>query len=134
MSGYGDIQMSVRGMKAGAVDFLTKPLRHQDVLDAVTAALMRDRTRRLEEAAVNVVRHRYATLTRRECEVIHLVTAGKMNKEMAVALGLSEITVKIHRAAVMKKMNAGSVAELVKMTELLRLADLGPTASPLRGR
>ncbi len=128
MTGYGDIQMSVRGMKAGAVDFLTKPVRHQDVLDAVAAALARDRARRIEDAEISAIRQRYATLTSRELQVIALVTTGKMNKQMAAELNLSEITVKIHRGAVMKKMGARSLADLVKMTEMLRVA--GPAPNP----
>jgi FixJ family two-component response regulator len=122
MTGYGDIQMSVRGMKAGAIDFLTKPVRHQDVLDAVATALARDRMRRMEEARISAVRQRHATLTPREVEVFALVTAGKMNKQMAGELKLSEITVKIHRGSVMKKMGARTLADLVKMGEVLRLA------------
>jgi FixJ family two-component response regulator len=125
MTGYGDIQMSVRGMKAGAIDFLTKPVRHQDVLDAVSTALSRDRVRRTEDAEISAIRQRYETLTPRELQVIALVTAGKMNKQMAGELKLSEITVKIHRGAVMKKMGARSLADLVKMAEMLRLAGLG---------
>jgi FixJ family two-component response regulator len=121
MTGYGDIQMSVRGMKAGAVDFLTKPVRHQDVLDAVATALARDRARRMEEVRISAVRQRHATLTPREVEVFALVTAGKMNKQMAGELKLSEITVKIHRGSVMKKMGARTLADLVKMGEVLRL-------------
>jgi FixJ family two-component response regulator len=124
VTGYGDIQMSVRGMKAGAVDFLTKPFRPQDVLDAVAAALARDRERRKEDAAVSAIRRRFETLTPRERQVIALVTDGKMNKQMAGELQLSEITIKVHRGAVMKKMGARSVADLVKMTELLRLSTL----------
>lgn len=124
VTGFGDIQMSVRGMKAGAVDFLTKPFRAQEVLDAVAAALTRDRQRRKEDAAVSAVRQRFETLTPRERQVIALVTEGKMNKQMAGELDLSEITIKVHRGAVMKKMGARSVADLVKMTELLRLANL----------
>ena len=124
VTGYGDIQMSVRGMKAGAIDFLTKPFRPQDVLDAVAAALARDRERRKEDAAVSSIRLRYETLTPRERQVIALVTEGKMNKQMAGELELSEVTIKVHRGAVMKKMGARSVAELVKMTELLRLSPL----------
>jgi FixJ family two-component response regulator len=122
MSGYGDIQMSVRGMKAGAIDFLIKPVRHQDVLDAVAAALQRDGERRLADAKVAIIQQRYATLTPRERQVIGLVTAGKMNKQIAGELKLSEITVKIHRGSAMKKMAARSVAELVKMMETLRLS------------
>jgi FixJ family two-component response regulator len=123
MSGHGDIQMTVRGMRAGAIDFLTKPMRHQDVLDAIALAVDRDRERRLRQAKTDAVRVRHAKLTPREREVLNLVTAGRLNKQMASALNLSEITVKMHRGSVMKKMGAGSVAELVKMTEILRLAD-----------
>jgi FixJ family two-component response regulator len=122
MTGYGDIQMSVRGMKAGAIDFLTKPVRHQDVLDAVTTALIRDRERRREDAKISKVRDRHATLTAREAEVFALVTSGKMNKQMAGDLKLSEITVKLHRGSMMKKMGVRTVADLVKMAEVLRLA------------
>jgi FixJ family two-component response regulator len=125
MTGYGDIQMSVRGMKAGAIDFLTKPLRHQDVLDAVAAALARDRVRRREDAGISAIRQRYATLTPRERQVIALVTAGKMNKQIAGDLRLSEITVKMHRGSVMKKMGARTLADLVKLAETLRLAGPG---------
>jgi FixJ family two-component response regulator len=122
MTGYGDIQMSVRGMKAGAIDFLTKPVRHQDVLDAITTALIRDRERRKEDAEISAVRALHATLTPREAEVFALVTSGKMNKQMAGALKLSEITVKLHRGSMMKKMGVRTVADLVKMAEVLRLA------------
>ena len=126
MTGFGDIQMSVRGMKAGAIDFLTKPVRHQDVLDAVSKALSRDRERRAEEARVSAVRERYVTLTPREQQVIALVTAGKMNKQVAGELQLSEITVKIDRGSVMRKMGARTLADLIKMTELLRMARFPP--------
>jgi FixJ family two-component response regulator len=122
MTGYGDIQMSVRGMKAGAIDFLTKPVRHQDVLDAITTAFIRDRERRKEAAEISAVRALYATLTPRESEVFALVTSGKMNKQMAGDLKLSEITVKLHRGSMMKKMGVRTVADLVKMAEVLRLA------------
>ncbi len=122
ITGFGDIQMSVRGMKAGAVDFLTKPLRHQDVLDAVSMALARDRDRRSEDAEVLAIRDRYEKLTPREREVFSLVTSGKMNKQMAATLQISVITVKIHRSAVMKKMAARSIADIVKMAEVLRTA------------
>ncbi|WP_158800704.1 response regulator transcription factor [Acidisoma sp. L85] len=130
MTGYGDVQMSVRGMKAGAVDFLTKPVRHQDVLDAVSTALSRDFARRMEDREVNIVKQRYATLTPREAQVVALVTAGKMNKQMAATLQLSEVTVKIHRGSAMKKMGASSVADLVKMTEMLRTAGSRPRTDP----
>ncbi|HEY0146853.1 MAG TPA: response regulator transcription factor [Methylovirgula sp.] len=125
MTGYGDIQMSVRGMKAGAVDFLTKPVRHQDLLDAISTALARDREWRQDHAEVSVIRDRYSALTRRELEVFTLVTAGKMNKQIAGDLNLSEITVKIHRGSVMRKMGARTLADLVKMAELLRMAGSG---------
>ena len=119
MTGHGDVPMSVRAMKAGAVDFLTKPYRDQDMLDAVTRALERDRKRREGEMAVTKLRNVFETLTRREREVMSLVTSGLMNKQIAGELNLSEITVKIHRGHVMKKMGARSLADLVKMAEAL---------------
>ncbi len=122
MTGYGDIQMSVQGMKAGAVDFLTKPLRHQDVLVAIDAALLRDRERRKDSAEISAVRTQYAQLTPREVQVFSLVTAGKMNKQMAGEMKLSEITVKLHRGSMMKKMGVRTVADLVKQAEVLRRA------------
>lgn len=122
MTGYGDIQMSVRGMKAGAVDFLTKPFRPQDALDAISAALRKDRERRKGDAQLALLRYRLDALTPRERQVIGYVTAGLTNKQIARELDLSEITVKIHRGAVMKKMEAQSLADLVKMTEALRAA------------
>jgi FixJ family two-component response regulator len=122
MTGHGDIPMSVRAMKAGAVDFLTKPFRDQDLLDAVTAALDRDRKRRQHEKDASDLRTRFESLTPREQQVMSLVTAGLMNKQAAAEVGLSEVTVKIHRGNVMKKMGARSLADLVRMAEALALS------------
>lgn len=119
MTGYGDIPMSVRGMKAGAVDFLTKPFRHQDLLDAVTTAIERHKAQRAVRAEAAALRERFATLSPREQQVMQLVTTGKMNKQVAGDLGLSEITVKIHRGAAMRKMGARTLADLVRMAEAL---------------
>lgn len=120
MTGFGDVRMSVQGMKAGAVDFLEKPFRDQDLLDAITAALAIDTSRRAGIARTAVLRQRYATLSRREREVIDLVTAGRMNKQIAAQLSISEVTVKVHRSAGMRKMEAKSLAELARMAELLQ--------------
>jgi FixJ family two-component response regulator len=119
MTGHGDIPMTVRAMKAGAVDFLTKPFRDQDMLDAVAAAIERDRERRKEEKVLSEVRSRFASLTPREQEVLALVASGLMNKQIAAEIALAEITVKIHRGNIMKKMSARSLADLVRMAELL---------------
>jgi FixJ family two-component response regulator len=119
MTGYGDIPMSVRAMKRGAVDFLTKPFHDQDMLDAVMAAIDRDRQRRTVHGDVSQMQQRFGTLSARERQVMLLVTAGKMNKQVAGDLGISEITVKIHRGAAMRKMNARTLAELVRMADLV---------------
>jgi FixJ family two-component response regulator len=119
MTGHGDIPMSVKAMKAGAIDFLPKPFRDQDMLDAVIRALGQDRKRRDEEKTVSELRHLFESLTRRERQVLTLVISGLMNKEIAHRLEISEITVKIHRGHMMKKMEARSLADLVRMAEML---------------
>ena len=119
MTGHGDIPMTVRAMQGGAVDFLTKPFRDQDMLDAVTRAIERDRKRRETHRMFANVRTHFDTLTPREREILALVSSGLMNKQIAAELGLAEITVKIHRGHVMKKMGARSVADLVRKAETL---------------
>ena len=125
MTGHGDIPMTVRAMKAGAVDFLAKPFRDQDMLDAVMAAIERDRRRRAETSALDDLRARYDRLTPREREVMAHVTAGLMNKQVAGLLGLSEITVKIHRGGVMRKMGVRALADLVRQAEALGISTQG---------
>jgi FixJ family two-component response regulator len=119
ITGHGDIPMSVKAMKAGAVDFITKPFRDQEMLDAVTAALERDTKRRKEDRADLDIRARFETLTPRERQIMALVTAGLMNKVVAARIGISEMTVKIHRGHVMRKMGAKSLADLVLVAENL---------------
>jgi FixJ family two-component response regulator len=119
MTGYGNISMSVNAMKRGAVDFLPKPFRHQDILDAVMTAIERDRRRRTVDGDVLQMQQRFAALSPREQQVMLLVTAGKMNKQVASDLGISEITVKIHRGAAMRKMGARSLADLVRMADVV---------------
>jgi FixJ family two-component response regulator len=119
ISGHGDIPMTVRAMKGGAAEFLTKPFRDQDLLDAVQLALQRDRDRRIQESAVLQTRTRFEALTPREQEVLSLVTAGLMNKQVAGELGVAEITAKVHRSNVMRKMGARSLADLVRMADAL---------------
>jgi FixJ family two-component response regulator len=119
ITGYGDIPMTVRARKAGAVEFLTKPFRGQDLLDAVKLALQRDRDRRIRESAVFETRARFEALTHREQEVFGLVTTGLMNKQIAGELGVSEITAKVHRGNVKRKMGARSLADLVRMADTL---------------
>jgi FixJ family two-component response regulator len=119
LTGHGDIPMSVRAMKAGAVEFLTKPFRDQDMLDAVQVALERDRTRREGDKVTSQLRASYESLTAREREIMGFVTAGLMNKQIAHEVGLSEITIKVHRGNVMHKMGAKSLADLVRMAEAL---------------
>jgi len=117
ITGHGDIPMSVRAMKAGAVEFLTKPFRDQDLLDAIQVALERDRARRQQEAEIALLRERFESLTPREREVLPLVVSGLLNKQIAAEIGTSETTVKVHRGQLMRKMGADSLADLVRMAE-----------------
>ena len=126
MTGHGDIPMTVKAMKAGAIDFLTKPFRDQDMLDAVATAIERDRTRRKDQKAVAELRAVFETLTARERDVFALVASGLMNKQIAAEIGLAEITVKIHRGHIMRKMGARSLADLVRMAEMLGIRRTKP--------
>jgi FixJ family two-component response regulator len=122
VTAHGDVPMSVRALKAGAVEFLTKPFRDQDLLDAIQQALQRDRADREQQAGIDELKERYRTLTAREREVMTLVVSGLLNKQIASGIGASEATVKIHRGHVMQKMQAGSVVELVRMADKLKLS------------
>jgi FixJ family two-component response regulator len=126
LTGHGDIPMTVQAMKSGAVAFLTKPFREQDLLDAIQQALERDRTTRAQQREVDDLRKRYETLTPRERQVMDLVVSGMLNKQIAGELEASETTIKIHRGHVMQKMQAGSLAELVRMADKVKLAAHNP--------
>lgn len=127
ITGHGDIPITVQAMKAGAVDFLTKPFRDQELIDAIHKAIDRDRRRREQNAEIASLRQRYAELTPREKEVMALVTQGLLNKQIAAELGTSETTVKIHRGQVMRKMGADSLADLVRMAD--RISNLSKGVS-----
>jgi len=126
ISGYGDVPMTVRAMKAGAVEFLTKPFRDQDLLDAVRVALERDFVRRGQERKLRELEARFAVLSPREQKIMSLITTGLMNKQVAATIGVSEVTVKVHRHNLMKKMGARSLAELVRMADSLALDSATP--------
>ena len=121
ISAHGDVPMTVRAMKAGAVEFLTKPFRDQDLLDAVQSALERDRARRQREAEIATLRERFKSLSPREREVVAMVVSGMLNKQIAAEIGITENTVKVHRSRAMEKMQAKSLAGLVKMVERLEI-------------
>jgi FixJ family two-component response regulator len=129
ISAHGDVPISVRAMKSGAIEFLTKPLREQELLDAVHAGIERDRARRQEAELITDLRTRYDSLTPREREIMQLVVAGSVNKQIAGQAGLSEVTVKVHRGHVMQKMRAKSLVDLVRMADRLEI-----TAKPARAK
>ena len=126
ITGHGDIAMTVKAMKAGAVEFLTKPIRDQDLLDAVKLGLEKDETKRKSQKASASVRVLYESLTPREQEVIRLVTTGLMNKQVAAEMGVSEITVKVHRGNAMRKMKASTLADLIRMVDMLGIRQKSP--------
>jgi len=130
ITGHGDIPMTVRAMKGGAVDFLTKPFRDQELLDAVVGAIDKDRKRREADKTVANLQALYDTLSSREREVLRLVAAGLMNKQIAAELDLAEITVKIYRGHITKKMQARSLADLIRMTETLGIRPVKPSGGP----
>jgi RNA polymerase sigma factor (sigma-70 family) len=123
ITAHGDIPMTVRAMKEGAIEFLTKPFRDQDLLDAVATGLARDRARRESEKALNEIRDRFEKLSAREREIMIQATAGRLNKQIANEIGITESTVKVHRSNMMRKMKAGSLPELSRMADLLKLRD-----------
>ncbi len=122
ITGHGDIPMSVQAMKGGAIEFLTKPFRDQDLLDAIQVGLARDRVRREEEHSLGALRERFSTLTSREREIMAQVARGRLNKQIAGDMGISEITVKVHRGQVMRKMQASSLPDLARMADKLQLS------------
>jgi FixJ family two-component response regulator len=126
ITGHGDIPMSVRAMKAGAIEFLTKPFHHQELLDAIHAAIERDCENRRQAVLVSELRYRHATLTERERQIMKLVVLGRANKQIAAELSLSQITVKVHRGQVMRKMKAGSLPDLVRMADRLDALSTSP--------
>jgi FixJ family two-component response regulator len=132
ITGHGDIPMTVRAMKGGAVDFLTKPFRDQDLLDAVVSAIDKDRRRRENDKTVADLQALFDTLSSREREVLAFVAAGLMNKQIAAELNLAEITVKIYRGHIMKKMHAKSLADLIRMTEALGIRPAKPMGGPVQ--
>jgi FixJ family two-component response regulator len=123
ITGHGDVPMSVRAMKAGAVEFLTKPFREQELLDAIQVAIQNDRAKRQRQSGMAALRQRFETLTPREREVLSRVVSGQVSKEIAADLGTSEITIKAHRASIMRKMQAESLADLIKMVSRLRIPE-----------
>jgi FixJ family two-component response regulator len=134
ITGHGDIPMSVRAMKEGAVEFLTKPFRDQDLLDAIQVALERDRGRRQRQTEIKILRERFASLTPREREVLPLVVSGLLNKQVAAEIGTTEATVKVHRSQLMRKMGAESLPDLVRMAEKIGIPGSGDKAQSDKAR